>query len=238
MLTLSAYNIVLPVMNVRKIALLCLAVGIGVGAVFLLLFALEHYGAQKTLKRLREETPMARLLLVKELLRQEKPWGIRVAWLEWNPLRKEKMQPRAFDIEGDKVYVDALVVKFLSKYVEAGDPWRGKSIALFYRLFGEYQRPIEGYPLNRVLEKTWGYKVRNPLGYFEGRILEQFWNYADQPALAQRDGVDCVFGEAVMVKPQLLHLYTFSLAHNGAIVVRSEESPWLGVVGLRGDAAR
>ena len=60
---------------------------------------------------------------------------------------------------------------------------------------------------------------------------------AQQPALAQRDGVDCVFGEAVMVKPRPLQLYTFSLAHNGGIVVRAEKSPWLGGSGLQGDVS-
>ncbi|MBI4231583.1 MAG: hypothetical protein HY608_12175, partial [Planctomycetes bacterium] len=44
---------------------------------------------------------------------------------------------RTFEIDGDVVYVDALVVKFDDALVEAGDPLRGKSIHLFRRLFGE-----------------------------------------------------------------------------------------------------
>src|SRR5688500_2405895 len=56
--------------------------------------------------------------------------------------------PRQFRIPGDTVFVDAWVVEFEDKYVEEADLERGTSLILFKRLFGNDQKPDDGYPLD------------------------------------------------------------------------------------------
>ena len=174
------------------------------------------------IERLLKETPVAQLTRVEDVKKGGKIWGMRLQWVTLDPLTRAKSQSETFDVEGDKVYVDALVIKFLSRYVAAGDGQRGKSVVLFYRLFGEHQQPAEGFSLAGVSEEPWGYKVQGALGYFQRSLLQKFWNYSSDPALAMRDGVDCAFGEAVMIKPQPAIVYTLSLAHNGVVLVRPE----------------
>ena len=57
--------------------------------------------------------------------------------------------PRDLTIEGDLAYIDAWVVKYHDKLVETGSPLGSTSICLFRRLFGETQKPADGFPLDR-----------------------------------------------------------------------------------------
>ena len=222
------YNIPAMANIFRKILWFCLWFALVVAVIFGLWRVMISMGEKKVLARLLKETPVAQLIRVGEVKKDGKVWGMRLLWVTLDPVTLAKNQSSTFEVEGDKVYVDALVIKFLSRYVAAGDGQRGKSIALFYRLFGEHQRPAEGFSLAGVSEEAWGYSVHGALGYFEISLLKKFWNYSNDSTLATRDGVDCAFGEAVMLKPQRATLYTLSLAHNGSVLVRPEAAAWVG----------
>ncbi len=189
--------------------------------------AIALLGERKIIERLLRETPMAQLIRIADVKKDGKDWGMRLLWVALNPETREKSQSSTWEVQGDKVYVDALVIKFLPRYVEAGDSQRGKGIAVFYRLFGEHQQPAEGFSLAGVSEEPWGYKVEGPLGYFEKSLMKKFWHYSNDLSAAKQEGVDCAFGEAVMIKPQRATVYTLSLAHNGAVLVRPEPVAWV-----------
>jgi hypothetical protein len=55
--------------------------------------------------------------------------------------------PKVVTIDGDIVYVDALVMKFTDELVESGDPTHSTSVYLFRRLFGEHQNAADGFAL-------------------------------------------------------------------------------------------
>jgi len=58
-------------------------------------------------------------------------------------------EPRELTLEGDEVYVDALVIKFEDNFVTAGDALKGKALLLFRRVFTDRRRPAEGDVLDR-----------------------------------------------------------------------------------------
>ena len=58
-------------------------------------------------------------------------------------------EPRELTLEGDEVYVDALVIKFDDTFVIAGDALKGKALLLFRRIFSDRRRPAEGHVLDR-----------------------------------------------------------------------------------------
>ena len=72
----------------------------------------------------------------------------KIQFVELNELGDPIGEPREFRLEGDIVYVDYWVVKFDDKYVEAADLERGTSICLFNRIFGEFQKPKDGFCLD------------------------------------------------------------------------------------------
>ena len=53
-------------------------------------------------------------------------------------------------VEGTRLFLESLVIKFGDDFVEGGDALRGTSICLFQRAFGERQQPNGGTPIDPV----------------------------------------------------------------------------------------
>src|SRR5437867_9243276 len=58
-------------------------------------------------------------------------------------------EPRELSLDGDEIYVDALVIKFEDDFVTAGDALKGKALLLFRRIFTDRGRPADGDVLDR-----------------------------------------------------------------------------------------
>lgn len=138
-----------------------------------------------------------------------------------NPIDK----PRDFTIDGDIVYVDSWVVKYDDKLVETGDPLRSTSICLFRRLFGESQKPVEGYELDKVGAEPVIYNRGEQVSEQERDIWTRFWDYANDPALAAKSGMRAVNGEAPSTQLRPGKLYKVELRASGGLSIKSEDLP-------------
>ncbi len=96
---------------------------------------------------------------------------------------------RSFKIEGDRVYVDCLVVKFEDKYVEKADLDRATAICMFQRIFGMYQEPEDGYPLDEVGTSPTSYARGGKMSEFEKNIWNDFWSIAADRKKAAEIGI-------------------------------------------------
>src|SRR4051794_12717347 len=78
------------------------------------------------------------------------PGGVMHTTLLFQEYAKDgsSLPPKLFTIEGDRAHVDALVIKFQGNYVQDKDPLRGRSIALFTRLFDEKTPAEKGMPID------------------------------------------------------------------------------------------
>lgn len=123
-----------------------------------------------------------------------------LSFVEVNEEGRPLETPRKFTIKGDVVYLDAWVVKFDLDYLEQGDPLRSTSICLFRRIFGEAQRPAEGFVLDVVGSQPAAYRSGGKPSEFEQEIWSRFWEYANDPALAKQSGVRAAHGEAPSIK--------------------------------------
>jgi hypothetical protein len=132
-------------------------------------------------------------------------------------------QAKEYTIDGDIVYIDAWVVKYDDQFVEAGDPLRSTSICLFRRVFGEQQRPIEGYPIDAVGSRPAAYSRGADMSDFEREIWEHFWEYANNPQRAKQAGVSSAGGEAPSIKLQKGNLYKVELRASGGLSIKVEE---------------
>jgi len=128
-----------------------------------------------------------------------------------------------FTLVGKVAYIDALVIKFDDSYVEQGDALRGSSICFFRRLFGEYQQPNEGFPLDSVGTRPRSYGAGDdaPLP-IESTLWQHFWDYANDPAAAARVGVRALHGEAPYVELRPGQTYRVELRASGGLTVRPE----------------
>jgi hypothetical protein len=138
---------------------------------------------------------------------------------EGNPID----EPRKFTIEGDVVYIDSWVIKYLDKLIEAGDPLRGTSVCLLRRLWGEYQQPKDGYSLDPVNSRPIAYDRGSQMPDFEKEIWKNFWDYANDPKKAEAAGIRAAHGDAPSIKLRPGKSYIFELRSTGEPTLRPEE---------------
>jgi hypothetical protein len=138
---------------------------------------------------------------------------------EGNPIGAAKQ----FEIIGDMVYVDYLRVTFDDKYVEQSDIDRSTAIALFQRVFGEHQEPVDGFQLDTVGTRPTAYARGSEMSDFERKIWNDFWLIANDRQRAEELGIHAVHGAAVSMRVQPGMTYEVDLRATGDMTIRPIE---------------
>ena len=129
-------------------------------------------------------------------------------------------QPKKFTIRGDIVYIDNLIVKFDDEYVERADIERATSLVMFRRIFGEFQEPSMGFPLEEEGKAPRIYSRGKEPSELEQRIWSDFWAIANNPEKAEELGIRALHGEAVSIKTMPGKVYRVQLrASDGLSIV-------------------
>lgn len=160
---------------------------------------IERLQAVVKLLKLNQRVAQIRVL-GQERSEDGKEFRTKFSFVEVNEEGHPIEQAKTFTIKGDIVYVDAWVVKFDFAHLEQNDPLRSTSICLFRRLFGEDQRPADGFVLDAVGSQPAAYRTGGKPSEFEQQIWSRFWEYANNPALAKQAGVRAAHGEAPSIK--------------------------------------
>lgn len=135
---------------------------------------------------------------------------------------------KRFTVDGDVAYVDAIVIKFDGKFVEQNDPLRGRSVALFTRLYGEHQPPEKGFRIDTPDQIPDVYRGQDPVvREFERELWANFWKLADDETYRREMGVRVAQGEAVWTRFRPEKLYTLTLESDGGLNITS--SPLKGI---------
>lgn len=129
---------------------------------------------------------------------------------------------KQFRISGDLIYVDAWVVKFDDKYVEQADIDRASSLVLFRRIFGEQQKPLEGFALDAQGERPAVYGRGQQLTELEKRIWGDFWSVANDEQKQAELGIRAAHGEAPSIKVQKGKSYRVEVRASGGLSITNE----------------
>lgn len=149
-----------------------------------------------------------------------------IEFTELGPQGETIGEPRRFRIRGDVVYIDNWVVKFEDKYVERAEIDRSTSLVLFRRLFGEYQEPREGFPLDEAGGRPQAYGRGGEMSDFERQIWDEFWLIANDPRKAAELGIRAAHGEAPSIKVQEGRSYRIVLrASDGLTITPEPDAP-------------
>ena len=105
-----------------------------------------------------------------------------------------------------------------------GDALRGKSLALFRRIYGEHQNPIDGFPVDPSGDVPNIFRVSPVPTPFEQELWGQFWKLATDPDLAAKNGVRVAQGEAVYVPVERGQAWTLTLQNNGGLSIKLRHS--------------
>lgn len=134
-------------------------------------------------------------------------------------------EAKRFDVVGDMVYIDYLRVTFDDKYIEQSDLDRSTSLALFQRIFGEHQAPVEGFQLDTVGTRPTAYARGTQMSEFEKKIWTDFWLIANDPQRARDMGIYAAHGAAVAMRVQKGKTYELELRSTGEMTIRPVDTP-------------
>jgi hypothetical protein len=133
------------------------------------------------------------------------------------------LAPRQFNILGDEVHFDAEVIKFDHDFVEANDPLKGHSIALFTRVFGSFQTPSDGFPIDAPGQEPDIYKgASSQQGDFERDLWQNFWKLYDDESYRKKMGVRVAQGESPWGRLTMGQLYTITVESDGGVNLSHE----------------
>ena len=144
----------------------------------------------------------------------------RVRFTELDPQGDPVGEPRELSLDGDEVYVDALVIKFDDTFVLGGDALTGKALLLFRRIFTDRRRPAEGEVLDRAGQMPQSYAAEKAPTAFERELWARFWELANDPEEAKRRGVRALHGEAVSTRVRKDRIYTITLRSTGELSIQ------------------
>ncbi len=129
---------------------------------------------------------------------------------------QKRVLEREYEIEGDVVHFDALVVKFDSKFVTDG---RERALYLWRRVYGETTAPMHGMPINAEGEEPGRYRELGAKLSLKDRATfwNEVWQLANDPDRLKEMGVTAIDGSVVYKKLQPGLIYSFKVSNSGAL---------------------
>ncbi|HEY3318891.1 MAG TPA: hypothetical protein VGP72_00235 [Planctomycetota bacterium] len=163
------------------------------------------------------------------------PERTKFKFVEVNDKNEAIAEPKVFEVEGDEVYFDTLVIKFEDKFKpldklpidqkELSENLLGKSIMIFRRVFSSKQKPEEGFPLDIPGDAPEVYRPSVPQTAFEKQLWKEFWTLVNDPKLAKDRGVRAAHGQAVSIKLKKGKYYVLERRLAGDLTIRPVDVP-------------
>lgn len=222
---------------------LVLVTGFGAGAVWMLLpgeadrlrkeneqLERQKFELQRAVQRLSSEDRVAEVRVVDQVRTGEsvngQPATGDTTTIEFIEIDRQghPLPSKRFVVSDRVIHFDALVIKFEQEDVASGDALRGKSLALFRRIYGDRQQPAEGFPVDPEGDVPSVYRVQPDPSPLERQLWAGFWDYARNPVLAARDRVRIAQGESVYQPMLKGDIWTLTLQNNGGLNIKLQRT--------------
>lgn len=150
-----------------------------------------------------------------KVLSQETREGVlytRLLFVETDPLDlTNHIVKKEYEIRGDVVHFDALIVKFGNQVVMDGTE---RAMYLWRRIYGETTAPEEGFAIEEAGKPSPRYEQVCAKLSIEDRALfwSEIWNLSNDPKRLEASGVQAIFGNVVyrQLKPGLIYIFKVS----------------------------
>jgi hypothetical protein len=177
---------------------------------------------EAAVRLLRHTERRARIVVLDQARGADNQLTTRVRFSELAPGGDPVGEPRDFEIGGDEVYIDTLVIKFEDEFVTAGDALKGRSLLLFRRIFSDRLRPADAHVLDREGQIPQAYASEKAPTAFERELWAQFWTLANDPTEAKKRGVRALHGEAVSTRLKKSGVYAVTFRSTGELTILPE----------------
>lgn len=175
----------------------------------------ENRHLKTALANLTQETQIG---YAKVLTQEKTPTGVvtRIRFVETDPRDTSAVLEKEFQLDGDIVHFDALVVKFDSRWVMDG---KERALYLWRRVYGEKMRPEEGFPIEQAGQEPARYRsLTQKLGLRDrGLFWQGIWDLAHDPKRLEHLGIKAVFGNVVYEQLRPGKIYVFKADSNGSL---------------------
>ena len=116
-----------------------------------------------------------------------------------------------YEIQGDVVHFDTLIVTFGSELVMDG---KERAMYLWRRIYGEKQTPEEGFAIETAGQPSPRYaQFCEKLSIEDGQLFwDEIWKLSNNPKRLEKLGIKAVYGNAVyrQLKPGLIYIFKVS----------------------------
>ena len=131
-----------------------------------------------------------------------------------DPLRR--VLEKQYEIEGDVVHFDALIVTFVNQFVMDG---RERSLYLWRRVYGESMKPEEGYPIETPGGEPKRYADICAKLSLKDRDMfwEEIWELSNDPDRLREAGIKAIYGNVIYRKLKPGLIYVFKISNTGAL---------------------
>ncbi len=128
----------------------------------------------------------------------------------------QRILEREYEIEGDVVYFDAMIVKFNDQVVMDG---RERALYLWRRIYGETMAPARGFPIESPGEAPRRYAdLLHKLPLRDRNLFwSEIWGLSNDPERLREAGVQAIYGNAVYNKLRPGLIYVFKISNNGTV---------------------
>lgn len=129
---------------------------------------------------------------------------------------KTIVSEQLFEIKGNIIHFDALIVKFTNEFVKDG---KERALYLWRRIYGDYTAPADGQSINFSGMHPERYEsITQSLGIKSRYIFwEAIWELANDATRLSQYGVTAVFGNAIYIRMQPGKAYLFKINSVGQI---------------------
>ncbi len=130
--------------------------------------------------------------------------------------RLKTVLEKEYEIEGDIVHFDALIVTFSDQAVMDG---KERSLYLWRRVYGEKQTPADGFSIESEGKAPARYSDLLTRLRLSERIMfwSAIWDLANDPEALQRHGIKAIYGNAVYKKLRPGLIYVFKISPTGQL---------------------
>jgi hypothetical protein len=122
-------------------------------------------------------------------------------------------------LPGQEFYFDTLVIKFDDHFIEEGDPFKGRALMLFRRIFSNTMRPEDGFVIDVEGQAPEAYAEQQASTAFEKELWRRFWELANDEKLAKEHGVRAIHGDAPYMRLEPDRVYEVCLRSTGEVII-------------------
>lgn len=131
-----------------------------------------------------------------------------------------RLLEKEYEIAGDVVHFDALIVRFAAELIESG---QARALYLWRRVYGETMTPEEGFAIEvpgdeprryTDLSKTLSLADRQ-------RFWQTLWDLANEPQRLADKGITAIHGNVVYQRLRPGLLYVFKITNSGDVTVET-----------------